>query len=296
MRATESRRREELCWLRSAQPAYLCRSWRGFSRSKVAASRRWLLSSWKSLRRTVQTGDRGIRRVRLRSGSGEVDRGGGVGAGIGARRLAGEPDEATTPKSEKRIMSDHRAPRSTRRTAASEAPRILQANRAHHLFCTVISNAFPRLNNRPAAFDPSPANPPFKIVTDLPLPLCGSSRHPPPALNGPGLTSHSASVNAPRTAGPRIVTYRKVDLRNTVSGTQRPTNPDRDCERLKPATSAWSKRQSAITRRGREPVACPANLVSRRGAGRAYPQHESAQGVCARCLRKRRGRPDSFRR
>ena len=197
-----------------------------------------------------------------------------------------------SPRSASRAPTGARAKYPT--NPAPEAPSILRANQSHPLLHSARERPS-RAHNH--LVEPSPLARESTLQDRHRLAASAKRKQQTSSASVERVRSHVALRECQRPenrrAGSSRIGGRPTKPRFRVL--QRPTNPDRDCERLKPATSAWSKRQSAITRRGREPVACPANLVSRRGAGRADPQHESAQGVCATCLRKRRGRPDSFR-
>ena len=153
-----------------------------------------MLSSSKSLWRTVRSGRR-VSPREVRWGSVRLIRkrpGGSV-----ARRAGGERDEARDPRVR---GAHHERPQCTTRNDPtnlhSKLPRI-PPNESSRPFCTTISNAFPRLNNRLRNLDLSPANPPFKTATDLPVPLsgtgprCGRARR---TLFAPGLTGEEICI------------------------------------------------------------------------------------------------------
>ena len=68
--------------------------------------------------------------------------------------------------------SDERAREWSRRTRTRARHGPTESIRR---FCTVISSAFARLSKRLRSLDVSPANPPFKIDTDMPLPLAAEA-------------------------------------------------------------------------------------------------------------------------
>ena len=142
-----------LCWLRLAQPAYLCRSWRAF----------------RDVERRRLRGD-GCRSRGSRSG-------GPVPLEITGRGVRKKLDGSTNC----RVRASRREARPAR--AANEAdegalgvPRLLERTAAP--LRSVISSPFRRLSNRLRSLDVSSPNPGFKIGTDMPLPLSGSSRYP----------------------------------------------------------------------------------------------------------------------
>ena len=134
--------RRELCWLRLAQPAYLCRSWKALGSRKVRVR-----------------GDASQSR-RARS-QGQCSR--EEGPHREGPRI-GELDPRTRLPAEHDPTSLHTNPLRIHRGSSSLLPLRGEFERDA------------RLSHRPRDLDFSAANPPFKIGTDMPLPLSGSSR------------------------------------------------------------------------------------------------------------------------